>query len=945
MKKISLLIIIFMLFTLVSCNSEQKPHEKLLIENIRMNDKTVTYDGNEHSILIEGTLPEGVSASYQNNNKVDVGRYNVTVHLSGEGYEDKHLSANLEIKGRKITEVTFADKTVKHDGNRHKIEITGNIPEGVSVVYSSTTDGVTNETSEIGSYIIKATLSGKGYETLILTANLTIEPYGALEFKNITFENKTVIYDGNEHSILITGQLPEGTTVVYTSTTTGITNKATEVGVYNIVVTITKEGYKTLTLQAVLEITSSDIKEFKNITFDNVTVDYDSFEHTIVISGILPEDTKVTYSSDVSGVTNSATEVGVYNISVIISKEGYETLTLTAKLTIKAKDKERFIYFYNNNIYFNNGLDDEKLYMYNEKGVSKVNNDEAKHMIIHNGSMFYFSRGLITTSIKNFNGTNSNIILSTNGEYLVSDGTNLYYAVNSLFGDSGIYKFNPDDLESQATKIFTGKSKYLTLVGEDIYFANGNDNNKLYKINKNQSNGTAILVHDVKIKELIYHNDSLYFTVNNLLGDYLARFIIPTSTVVKLSSDNAKYLAVAGDYIYYSNVDIINSEIYGKGLYRVKLNGIVDNNKAGELVYETTYNISSLYVKDSQTILFYRLSDKHLLSFNTNTKVVADLMESFESPKNDVAQINSKFESFIWNNRIYYINNYVDGALFYYDTITNENIRVTSSGVKSFSISGNYLFFNQITMLVNNDLYMINLKSGGVPERISKNDGRDIVINNGFLYYVRENSVGVGTAITRLSLDGTFMEVDVYPFNAHNLTIHDGKLYFIKGVGVDEIWRADLMSDGSLENITRIGKDKTDVFIIVGDQIYYRAVGLVNKTLSKSNLDGSNKIDVIKDYDPISFIIKNGFIYFTNDTAFGPKDGLYKSNLDGSDIELLYENTENNDGFAIEMQLLGNYIYFYSKSGTLGDYKFHRINLTTKVVEVIEWNLLKDRRW
>src|SRR5690606_26635925 len=145
---------------------------------------------------------------------------------------------------------------------------------------------------------------------------------------------------------------------------------------------IIKSGYQTLTIQAVLTITASETQTFQNITFDDLSIEYDSFEHTIVISGVLPEDTEVSYTSDVDGITNTASEVGIYNISVEISKDGYETLNLTAKLTIKAKDKERFVYFYQNNIYFNNGLDDENLYMYNDDGLTKVNNDEAKYMVI-----------------------------------------------------------------------------------------------------------------------------------------------------------------------------------------------------------------------------------------------------------------------------------------------------------------------------------------------------------------------------------------------------------------------------------------------------------------------------------------------------------------------------------------------------------------------------------
>jgi len=924
-------LIVFML-GLVGCGGgSQTPieEEDKDITGITLVDKEVTYDGSEHTLSIKGTLPKGVTVSYTNNVQTNVGSYNVTATLSGEGYKSKTLSSTLVIKNRVITGISFNDKEVTYDGNLHHINITGTPPEGVSVTYKSGTMGVTNEYSEVGNYVVTATLSGFAYDTLVLTAKLVILPFGGQSFTGITFENKTVAYDGLAHKIEITGNLPEGTSVVYSSTTAGITNEATEAGTYDVTVTISKEGYQPLTLQAVLTITENETQTFDNITFEDESIEYDSFEHEILVEGVLPEGTTVLYTSNVDGISNKASEVGIYNITVTLSKSGYETLELQAKLEIKAVDKERYIFVDGENIYFNNPLDEENLYVYGLEGLELVNRDEAKFIVGHNGIMYYVSRGLISTSIKSFSGDTAQTAFTANAEYLVSDGTFLYYAVNPLFGDAGIYKLNLDGEEPSVVKVYSGKAKYLTIVGSDIYFANGNDDYKLHKISTTSVDGTSTQVLDLKVKEIINYNGSLYFTVNNLLGDYLARLIISSNTLVKLSSDNAKYLVVAGGYIYYSNVDIINSTVYGKGLYRVPLNLLVDNQSSGELVFETAYNISSLKAQDDSTILFYRLEDKHLVSYDVTNKTLTDIMDDFVPTDNPSMQLLSKFESFVWGNRVYYINNYVDGALFYYDTKTNENIRVTSNGVKSFSIIGDYLYFNQISYLVNNDTYMINLRQGGLPLEISSNDARDMILYNSFLYYVKENVAGVGTAITRLSLDGSFTEVDVYEYNAHHLTIQDGKLYFIKGAGVDEIWRADISANGDLTNIVRLGADKTDWFILGGEYLYYRDSGLI-----RMNLDGSNIEKIISKYDPISFFAKDGFIYFTNDTLLGPKDGIYRANLDGTNIELLFENTSGN-GFGIEMHKVNNYLYFYSRSGSNGDGHFYRLNLTTLQSELI----------
>ena len=63
--------------------------------------------------------------------------------------------------------------------------------------------------------------------------NITPPIVEKIDITGITFENKTVEYDGNSHSIEITGNLPEGVTVSYTN------NGQTEVGQYSIIATFT----------------------------------------------------------------------------------------------------------------------------------------------------------------------------------------------------------------------------------------------------------------------------------------------------------------------------------------------------------------------------------------------------------------------------------------------------------------------------------------------------------------------------------------------------------------------------------------------------------------------------------------------------------------------------------------------------------------------------------
>lgn len=76
-----------------------------------------------------------------------------------------------------------------------------------------------------------------------------------------------------------------------------------------------------------------ELKTFEYATFKSQTYMYDGLEKSIEVDGI-PSGTTVTYDP-----INKQTEVGVYEITATIKKDGYESKTLTATLTIVKTDK------------------------------------------------------------------------------------------------------------------------------------------------------------------------------------------------------------------------------------------------------------------------------------------------------------------------------------------------------------------------------------------------------------------------------------------------------------------------------------------------------------------------------------------------------------------------------------------------------------------------------
>ena len=114
------------------------------------------YSGAAQTYTIAPSTEYAVSGNVQ----VDAGRHVVTVTLtdaantvwdSGLG---EPLSFDFVIEKKKLTDIgtiTFEDKQFWFNGKKHSIAISGELPEGVTVVYQN------NDESDLGKYIVTAT--------------------------------------------------------------------------------------------------------------------------------------------------------------------------------------------------------------------------------------------------------------------------------------------------------------------------------------------------------------------------------------------------------------------------------------------------------------------------------------------------------------------------------------------------------------------------------------------------------------------------------------------------------------------------------------------------------------------------------------------------------------------------------------------------------------------
>ncbi len=194
------------------------------LEHITFSDQTYTYDGQEKSIYIVGDLAEGIEVTYTNNNQIHAGVYEVTATFCSVADNEiiGVLKAKLTILKAVLSLDTliFRDQTIPYDGTEKSLTVE-NLPEGIEVIYMN------NHHTSVGVYEVTATfqdLTGNYQIEGTLKAVLTIIK-GTYDMSSVFFDSVEIPYDGVEHTLLITGQLPLGVEVLQY-----IDNKRTEVG-------------------------------------------------------------------------------------------------------------------------------------------------------------------------------------------------------------------------------------------------------------------------------------------------------------------------------------------------------------------------------------------------------------------------------------------------------------------------------------------------------------------------------------------------------------------------------------------------------------------------------------------------------------------------------------------------------------------------------------------
>ena len=295
---------------------------------IRFENATYVYDGTAKSLAVEAELNDEITVLYENNDQVNAGEYVVTAHfiVSANYNAIADVTATLTINKAvyDMTDVTFADVTAIYDGAAHTATVSGELPEGVTVAYAD------NSLVNAGTTTATATFQGDyaNYEALAsMTATVTINK-AVYDMTGVSFADVVTVYDGNAHTITVTGELPEGVTVAYAD------NSLVNVGTTTATATFQGDydNYESVASMLATLTVNKATYDMTGVTFADVTATYDGAAHTATVSGELPAGVTVTY------INNSLINAGA--VEAIATFQGdyanYKAIAdMTATVTVR----------------------------------------------------------------------------------------------------------------------------------------------------------------------------------------------------------------------------------------------------------------------------------------------------------------------------------------------------------------------------------------------------------------------------------------------------------------------------------------------------------------------------------------------------------------------------------------------------------------------------------
>ena len=269
------LTIIFALFILSGCSNKSDKISSIALKDNNSNTPIETVIGgfncSDYTLLVSyesGDIGE-IALAEEMIDEADLfklyqeGEHNITVSYNGQ-----KCTFKIAVKRATFGTLKFPENNVfTYNGKTHTVEVEGDIPANATVTYPSG-----NSFANAGTYDLTAIISCEGYVTVKLATTVKIER-AKYDMSGITFESKEIAYDGQSHSLEISGTLPEGVSAPTYSINGSASTSAIDAGEYKITATFssTNPNYEAIpAMEATLKITPAEYNvEGIDIVFKN----------------------------------------------------------------------------------------------------------------------------------------------------------------------------------------------------------------------------------------------------------------------------------------------------------------------------------------------------------------------------------------------------------------------------------------------------------------------------------------------------------------------------------------------------------------------------------------------------------------------------------------------------------------------------------------------------
>lgn len=673
-----------------------------------------------------------------------------------------------------------------------------------------------------------------------------------------TYSEKFV-YDGEAKKIELTG-LPDGVTVKsYTD------NEKTDAGKYTAkaILSYDDKNYNEPTVpDCDWEIGKAYIT---GIEFASKTFEYDEQTHYLEAVGNIPADSDVVIRYDGEEI-DGVTEVGEYEVTLEIKNKNYFDYTDSAKLTIRSTEKMLYSIVSSDGVYFQNALDDDKMYLYSGGSLVKINNDLPKYLCADGDKIYYQSSSLFSGAIKQYDKTNkSSVLISVAGEWLTVDGEYLYYAVNNVLINkelNGIYRVKTDGT-GEAVRLVKTRAEYLTLCGGQIYYSNTDDYGRLYSVPADSvETETGKKISDEKCSYIITDGTNLYFnsakmTAGVPVAAAIRKYIPSTGINIKLTTDSGKYLTKYQNFLYYVNDDLLTGSLFGDGIYRVSVLSTADTNTSGTKILSAEDNGYSSLEQDGSSLYYYKLNDKHFYSYDLDSGNEKDLMKDFVVQEEKVAPSGYSFVT-DYNGEIYYTDPLDGNCLYKYNAKSRKKFKVLTDNVSNAYFYNGYMYYSTY-VVTNYALWRMNLKTNET-QKIATSRCDNLIFDGDTIYCIKVGSA-YNNKIVKMGLDGSnFTEI----YNDKNLWVKSLELqgdylYFTinPAFGKKYAYRYNLKS-GVSENLNL----RSDQLVVGGNKIYY--YDIADNEIKSSDLDGKNIKTIVKNVKINDMKIADGKLYYSS---------------------------------------------------------------------------------